>query len=159
MTLCCDYNSDTHKNTKGNPKLSLDEIIDSADLRPYWILNTNNCNTSQLRQDLTLIFPIWLSITCKPQTRKKAFIYRISLHFIHTQGSKLQPIQSHLRLKFFPLRLKYLKESQISDLFLRLLFRNKRVTSCQFAATLTKKIKKENCFVSCRKFSFNLMIL
>ena len=55
------------------------------------------------------------------------------------QGSKLRPIQSHLRLKFSPLRLKYLEKSQISDLFLRLLFRNKRITSCQFAATLIKK--------------------
>ena len=50
----------------------------------------------------------------------------------YIQGLKLRPIQSHLRLNFFPLRLKY-----------PLLFRNKKVTSYQFVATLIKIINKE----------------
>ena len=33
------------------------------------------------------------------------------------QGSKLRPIQSHMQLHLFPLRLKYLEKSQICDLF------------------------------------------
>ena len=59
-------------------------------------------------------------------------------NLLHLQGSKLRPIQSHLRQNFYPLRLKYLEKSQICALFSPLIFRNKRVTSCQFAATLTK---------------------
>jgi len=47
--------------------------------------------------------------------------------WLYKQGSKLRPIQSHLRLNFFPLRLKHL---------LPLPFRNKKIISCQFAATL-----------------------
>ena len=44
-------------------------------------------------------------------------------------------IQSHLRLK-------NLENLQICDLFSTLLFRNKRVSSCHFAATFAKMIKK-----------------
>ena len=40
--------------------------------------------------------------------------------------------------KFFPLLLKYLEKSQICDLLSPLLFRNKRVSSCHFAATFAK---------------------
>ena len=40
--------------------------------------------------------------------------------------------------KFFPLRLKYLEKSQICDLLSPSLFRNKRVSSCHFAATFAK---------------------
>ena len=39
---------------------------------------------------------------------------------------------------FFPLLLKYLEKSQICNLFSPLLFRNKRVSSCRFAATFAK---------------------
>ena len=40
--------------------------------------------------------------------------------------------------KFLPLRLKYLEKSQICDLLSTSLFRNKRVSSCHFAATFAK---------------------
>ena len=40
--------------------------------------------------------------------------------------------------KFFPLRLKYLEKSQICDLLSPSFFRNKRVSSCHFAATFAK---------------------
>ena len=58
------------------------------------------------------------------------------------QGSKLRPIQSHLRHNFFPLRLKYLEKSQICDIFSTLLFWNRRVSSYHSAATFTE-INKE----------------
>ena len=52
-----------------------------------------------------------------------------SITLLLKQGLKLRPIQSHLRLK-------YLEKSQICDLFSSLLFQNKRVRSCHFAALL-----------------------
>ena len=51
------------------------------------------------------------------------------------QGSKLQPIHSHLQINVFPLQLIYLEKSQICDLLSTSLYRNKRVSSCHFAAT------------------------
>ena len=50
---------------------------------------------------------------------------------IPQQGSKLRPIQSHLRLK-------YLEKLQICDLLPPSLFRNKRVSSSHFAAKFAK---------------------
>ena len=41
------------------------------------------------------------------------------------QGSNLRPIQSHLRLNFFPLRLKYLEKLQICNLFFPCFFKTK----------------------------------
>ena len=57
----------------------------------------------------------------------------IIVSYLTSQGLKLQPIQSDLWLNFFPLLLKQLKK--ICNLFLPLLFQNKRVTNCKFAAT------------------------
>ena len=50
--------------------------------------------------------------------------------------------------KFFPLRLKYLEKSQICDFLSPSLFRNKRVSSCHFAATFAK-INKEMTKLFC----------
>ena len=41
------------------------------------------------------------------------------------QGSNLRPIQSHLQLNFFPLRLKYLEKLQICNLFFPCFFKTK----------------------------------
>ena len=51
---------------------------------------------------------------------------------------KLRPIQSHLRLNFFPFATKISGEVANLRLIFPLLFRNKKVTSYQFAATLMK---------------------
>ena len=71
------------------------------------------------------------------------------------QGLKLRPIQSHLRLNFLTLRLKYLVKSQV---FSSLPFQNKRVSS-HFAALFTK-INKEMTIIFVSRFesSFNLKI-
>ena len=47
--------------------------------------------------------------------------------YLQWQGSRLRPIQLHLRLNFFPLQLKYLEKSQICDLFVLCSFETKRV--------------------------------
>ena len=85
-------------------------------------------------------------------------VFKREIHGEHTekifrlfafQGLKLRPIQSHLRLNVFPLRLKYLEKSQICDLFSSSLFRNKRVSRCRFAALFTKineEMTKLFCF-------------
>ena len=51
------------------------------------------------------------------------------------QGSTLWPIQSHLRLNFFPLRLKYLEKSQICDLFFLCSFKTKRLPHTRIAGS------------------------
>ena len=72
------------------------------------------------------------------------------------QDSKLRPIQSHLRLKFFPLWLKYVRSGQFAT-SLHGWNTCKRASSWHFATTFAK-INKLLIFVSHHEFCFNLEI-
>ena len=66
-----------------------------------------------------------------------------------SQGLKLRPIQSHLQLNFFPLRLKCLEKLHICNLFSPLPLSKQKALAVATAATFAK-INKEmkNYFVS-----------
>ena len=71
----------------------------------------------------------------------------------HYSGLEIATNTVAFATKFFPLRLKYLEKSQICDLLSTSLFRNKRVSSCHFAAPFAKINKCQNYFVSRCEFS------
>ena len=67
------------------------------------------------------------------------------LPVLQLQGSKLRPIQSHLRLKFFPLRLKYLEKSQISSALSKQ--KGYQLPICCYFNKIKKEITKLFCFL------------
>ena len=136
----------------------------------YSFVSANNTGKAKL----------WLWIT-KAQTRiryaildaskktrirvSRAFILRLRCSLISERHCTIILVQPGLEIatntvafatKFFPLRLKYLEKSQICDLLSPSLFRNKRVSSCHFAATFAKINKWQNYFVSHCEFSLKI---
>ena len=95
-------------------------------------------------------FALWNSnsVKCLCFTERVNNFFHNKLSEWLVLGSKLWPIQLHLQLNFSPLQLKYLEKSQICVFFSPLLFWNKRVRTCYFAATFTK-ISKEAMKLFC----------
>ena len=94
--------------------------------------------TKQIHKGFNVKLP---HFSCPYEIQKTKISYDDDIEYSHrSRVSKERgngAMQSHLRLNFFPLRLKYHK-SQICDLSRLMLFRNKRVSSCPFAASFAK---------------------
>ena len=83
-----------------------------------------------------LVLEIKIQKNILPWTRHQGLIWIKTKEYLNSGHFGIRCIQCDWI--FFPLRLKYLEKLRIYDLFSSLLFRNKRVSSCHFAALFTK---------------------
>ena len=101
------------------------------------------CITS-LSYWLKVLVPLFQPIRSETKTNRGLRVH-IFLHFVSSMcnnfgfsGLEIATNTVAFATKFFPLQLKYLEKSQICDLLSPSLFRNKRVSSCHFAAAFAK---------------------